>query len=341
WILSLLNTLVKNVEREFENYEPHTACRLISDFVNDDLSNWYVRLCRRRFWKGEYEADKISAYQTLYTCLETISKLMSPVAPFYSEQLFNNLNKVSGKNSEISVHISNWPVVDESKIDLELEEKMQYAQRVSSLVLSLRKKEKIRVRQPLSKVSIPVLNGDMKRLISEVEEIIKAEVNVKEIEYVTEENSQIVKKLKPDFKKLGPKFGKDMKAVAEWVTSLTQADIKTLEKVGEISGGNGWTLSKDDVEFLTEDIPGKLIAGDGKIMVALDITLTQELIEEGYARDLVNKIQNLRKEANLELTDRISVRVEKKAEIEGAVERFKSYIEAETLANSVILVEEN
>lgn len=341
WILSLLNTLVKNVEREFENYEPHTACRLISDFVNDDLSNWYVRLCRRRFWKGEYEADKISAYQTLYTCLETISKLMSPVAPFYSEQLFNNLNKVSGKNSEISVHISNWPVVDESKIDLELEEKMQYAQRVSSLVLSLRKKEKIRVRQPLSKVSIPVLNGDMKRLISEVEEIIKAEVNVKEIEYVTEENSQIVKKLKPDFKKLGPKFGKDMKAVAEWVTSLSQADIKKLEQEGEISGGNGWTLSKDDVEFLTEDIPGKLIAGDGKIMVALDITLTPELVEEGYARDLVNKIQNLRKEANLELTDRISVRVEKKAEIEGAVERFKSYIEAETLANSVNLVDEN
>lgn len=334
WILSLLNSLVKQVEQQFELYEPHIACRLISQFVNDDLSNWYVRLCRRRFWKGEYESDKISAYQTLYTCLETISRLMSPVAPFYSEQLFADLNRVSGKRAEISVHLSSFPEVNEKIIDPVLEEKMQYAQRISSLILSLRKREKIRVRQPLQKVIIPVLNEEMKRHISDVKDIILAEVNVKEIEFVTEENSNIVKRAKADFKMLGPKFGKDMKAVAAWVSGLDQSQIRELEQKGELTNGN-WIISKTDVEILTEDIPGQIIAGDGKVMVALDITLSESLIQEGYARDLVNRIQNIRKESKLELTDKIRVLIEEREELKGTLDGFKAYIERETLAESI------
>lgn len=338
WILSLLNTLVQKVEREFENYEPHTACRLISDFVNDDLSNWYVRLCRRRFWKGEYESDKISAFQTLYTCLETVARLMSPVAPFYSEQLFRDLNRISGRNKALSVHLAHFPEADPKLIDAELEEKMQYAQRISSLVLSLRKKEKIRVRQPLAKVSIPVLNPAMKALIQQVEELVRAEVNVKKIEYVTEENSQIVKVAKPDFKKLGPKFGKDMKAVAAAVAAFGQAEIRSLESEGRITldlpGGKA-DLALEDVEILTEDIPGQLVAGDGKITVALDITLTDELIREGLTRDLVNRIQTLRKEADLELTDRIDITIEKNDVIYDAIQPFAAYVQAETLADEI------
>jgi len=338
WILSLLNTLVKKVEQEFENYEPHTACRLISDFVNDDLSNWYVRLCRRRFWKGEYESDKISAYQTLYTCLETIARLMSPVAPFYSEQLFRDLNSVSRRNASLSVHLSDFPEVNEALIDLQLEEKMQYAQRISSLVLSLRQKEKIRVRQPLSKVSIPVLNPAMRALIEQVEELIRAEVNVKQIEYVTEENSQIVKLLKPDFKKLGPKFGKDMKAVAAAVSAMDQAAIRNLENTGRIQlalHDKEVELALDDVEILTEDIPGQLVASDGKITVALDITLSPELLREGLTRDLVNRIQNLRKDSGLELTDRIVIILEENAVVQDAVQAHAAYIQAETLADDI------
>lgn len=338
WILSLLNTLVQKVEREFENYEPHTVCRLISDFVNDDLSNWYVRLCRRRFWKGEYESDKISAFQTLYTCLETVARLMSPVAPFYSEQLFRDLNRISGRNKALSVHLADFPEADPKLIDTELEEKMQYAQRISSLVLSLRKKEKIRVRQPLAKVSIPVLNPAMKALIQQVEDLVRAEVNVKEIEYVTEENSQIVKVAKPDFKKLGPKFGKDMKAVAAAVAAFGQAEIRSLESEGRITldlpGGKA-DLALEDVEILTEDIPGQLVAGDGKITVALDITLTDELIREGLTRDLVNRIQTLRKEADLELTDRIDITIEKNDVIYDAIRPFAAYVQAETLADQI------
>lgn len=338
WILSLLNTLVQKVEREFENYEPHTACRLISDFVNDDLSNWYVRLCRRRFWKGEYESDKISAFQTLYTCLETVARLMSPVAPFYSEQLFRDLNRVSGRNQAQSVHLADFPEADPSLIDTGLEEKMQYAQRISSLVLSLRKKEKIRVRQPLAKVSIPVLNPAMKALIQQVEDLVRAEVNVKEIEYVTEENSQIVKVARPDFKKLGPKFGKDMKAVAAAVADFGQPEIRRLESEGRIMldlPGGPAELALEDVEILTEDIPGQLVASDGKITVALDITLTDELLREGLTRDLVNRIQTLRKEADLELTDRIAITIEKNDVIYDAIQPFADYVQAETLADEI------
>lgn len=342
WILSLLNSLIQKVHQEMEAYEPHTACRAIQDFVNDDLSNWYVRLCRRRFWKGEYSKDKISAYQTLYTCLNTVAILMAPVAPFYADKLFRDLNTVTQKDMAESVHLTRWPIADPSCIDKDLEEKMNYAQRISSMVLSLRKKEKIRVRQPLKKISIPIINPHMKALVDDVKEIILSEVNVKELHFLEDTEGVIKKKVKPDFKKLGPKYGKDMKVVAELVNQFTGADIRTIEneeRIEKISGSQSFVITRDDVEILTEDIPGSLVASDGPITVALDIELNEQLIGEGIARDFVNRVQNYRKENEFDIVDRISVKFCSDDFTANAIKNNLSYICAEILADEVQLVE--
>jgi isoleucyl-tRNA synthetase len=343
WILSLLHTLILKVEKDLENFEPHTACRSIQDFVCDDLSNWYVRLGRRRFWKGDYEADKISAYQTLYTCLETIARLMSPVAPFYSEILYRDLNSIREKSTAESVHLSVFPQSNQGYIDKELEQKMQYAQRISSMILSLRKKEKIRVRQPLRKALIPVLDEAMRAMIEDVATLIKTEVNIKELTFVSEAEASITKKIKPDFKKLGPKFGKDMKEAAMLISSLTQDEIKTLETNGRfllpLSTGTQ-ELGLEDVEILTEDIPGQTVASEGGLTVALDITLDEELTAEGLARDLVNRVQNIRKESGLEVTDRIDVKIDTDELTGNALKNNLPYICSEILADHIEFVKD-
>jgi len=343
WIISLLNTLVKEVTAYFDDYEPTQAGRAVQEFVDEHLSNWYVRLCRRRFWKGEYEHDKISAYQTLYECLEKISQLMAPVSPFFAEWLFGNLNKVSNRNTAASVHHTDFPAVVESAIDSELEERMQLAQDISSLVLSLRKKKdvNIRVRQPLQKILIPVLNPHMREQIEKVEDLIKSEVNVKGIDYLTETEGFIKKKIKPNYKALGSKMGAKMKAVAAAIGAFTDADITTLERDGQYNlliDNEQLQLQLSDVEIISEDIPGWTVANKGALTVALDITITPQLQDEGNARELVNRIQKIRKDSGFELTDRILVKVAAAETLKSAIINYNDYICTEILADSLELV---
>lgn len=342
WVLSLLNTLVKDVEADFADYEPTNATRKIQDFVGDHLSNWYVRLCRRRFWKGDYEADKISAYQTLYTCMETIAKLMSPVAPFFSDKLFRDLNAATGKSDAISVHLTDFPTADEALIDKALEQRMDYAQRISSLILSLRKKNTLRVRQPLSKVLLPVLDEAFIAQVDGVKDLILQEVNVKEIEYVTDTSGIIKKGVKPNFKTLGRRLGKNMKAGKAAIEAMTQADIANLEKAGKydlVIDGQTFELQMEDFIITSEDIEGWLVANDKDLTVALDINLTDSLKAEGMAREIVNRIQNLRKDSGFDVTDKINITIENHDAIRAAVEQFGDYIKAEVLGESLTLAD--
>ena len=342
WILSELNTLIKEVDALYADYEPTRATRAISDFVQENLSNWYVRLSRRRFWKGEYEADKIAAYQTLYTCLITIAKLMAPVAPFYADRLYKDLVSVTGKENKESVHLTDFPVANESYIDKSLESKMQKAQTISSLVLSLRKKESIKVRQPLQKIMIPIANVTERAEIEAVANLIKHEVNVKEIELLEDASGILVKQIKPNFKTLGPKFGKDMKAIATAVQEFGQQEIAQFEKAQTYSlqlPDKTVTLSLDDVEISTQDIEGWLVATAGSLLVALDIHITPELRQEGIARELVNRIQNIRKDNDYDITDRIQIRLQTHPALQEAVTANEAYIKNETLTDSISFVD--
>ncbi len=342
WILSELNTLIKTVDKALNDYEPTKASRAIQDFVTENLSNWFVRLSRRRFWKGEYGTDKISAYQTLYTCLETVAKLASPMAPFFSEQLYKDLTKVTQREAFESVHLAEFPKYDESLIDSKLEHKMQQAQKIASMVLSLRKKEMIKVRQPLQRIMIPVLTEEDREEILAVENLIKSEVNVKEIELLDDASGVLVKTVKPNFKVLGPKFGKEMRFVSQAIQNFTQDDIATVEKEGQITvsvNEKEVVLSLSDVEISSQDIEGWLVANQGGLTVALDITITDELKKEGIARELVNRIQNLRKESGLDVTDRINLTLQKNELLEQAVASNESYIKAETLTDGLIFVD--
>ncbi|WP_347839147.1 isoleucine--tRNA ligase [uncultured Draconibacterium sp.] len=342
WIISLLNSLIKEVGESYENYEPTRAGRAISEFVSENLSNWFVRLSRKRYWGGEYSTDKVSAYQTLYTCLEAVAKLMAPIAPFYADLLFNDLNKVTGKASDLSVHLDNFPVYDNNLIDKDLEEKMAIAQKASSMILALRRKEKLKVRQPLGKIMVPVLNPHFKEQFEAVSNIILAEVNVKEVEFLTDTAGVIKKKIKPNFKALGPKYGKMMKQIAGAVNQLDQTAISAFESTGEYEltlGDEKIMLSLDDVEIQTEDIPGWTVATEGQMTIALDINVSEELKQEGIAREFINKIQNLRKESGFEVTDRIKLTVLKHDEYNQAVENHKEYICAQTLADALELTD--
>ncbi|OLY94669.1 isoleucine--tRNA ligase [Cnuella takakiae] len=341
WILSSLQTLVKKVTAAFDDYEPTVAGRLIEDFVDEHLSNWYVRLCRRRFWKGEYEGDKIAAYQTLYECLETVVRLMAPISPFFSDELFRNLNAVTGRFSEESVHHVLFPKADEALIDTLLEERMQLAQDASSLVLSLRKKVNIKVRQPLQKILIPVLSSGMEAQLRKVADLILAEVNVKELEYLTETEGFIKKKIKPNFQALGKKLGARMKVVSTALAEFSQHDITLFEKEGRYSlpiDGIYVELTLSEVEIISEDIPGWTVASKGALTVALDINVTPVLEQEGNAREFVNRIQKVRKESGFELTDRIAVTVGGSNGLEASLQQFKSYICAEILADKLEFV---
>ena len=342
WILSELNTLIKNVDESYSDYEPTKAGRAIQSFVDEHLSNWYVRLSRRRFWKGSYSDDKISAYQTLYKCLETVAQLSSPIAPFFMDKLFNDLNKVTGKVKVSSIHLTEFISPDEKLIDKNLEERMQLAQKISSMVLSLRKKTNIRVRQPLNKIMIPVLNDEFKNQIEAIKNLILSEVNIKKIEYITDSSGILVKKVKPNFKALGPRYGKLMKNIAVRINQFDQQDINQLEAEGIIKfelEGNLIEINISDVEILTEDIPGWVVANIDKLTVALDITISEKLKNEGIARELVNRIQNIRKDLNFEVTDKISVELEKKDFINNAINENYDYICSEILAESLILID--
>lgn len=341
WILSSLNTLIQKVTESMDDYEPTAAGRLIEEFVDEHLSNWYVRLCRRRFWKGEYETDKISAYQTLYECLETIVRLIAPISPFFADAVFQNLNAVTNKFNAGSVHHVSFPTYNAAAVDVELEERMQLAQDTCSLVLSLRKKVNIKVRQPLQKVMIPVLNPNMKTQLERVEDLIKSEVNVKELEYLTETEGVIKKKVKANFKTLGAKLGANMKEAATQISNFTQHQIAELEQIGTINlqlSTVNYQLLTDDVEISAEDIPGWSVASKAQLTVALDVTITPELQSEGDARELINRVQNIRKESNFELTDRIFVQLEQENIPEGiqnSLNKHKTYICGEILADSI------
>lgn len=340
WVLSKLNSLVKNVDAAFDEFEPTRASRLIQEFTTDQLSNWYVRLCRRRFWKGDYSTDKISAYQTLFTCLETVSRLSAPIAPFYMDRLYQDLHNVSGEAS--SIHLSDFPVAREELIDLELEERMDIAQRVTSMVLSIRKKEKIKVRQPLSKIMVPILNDAFRERLVKVESLILSEVNVKNLEYLEDASGVLVKQAKANFKRLGPRYGKQMKQIAATVAGFGNDQISALEKNGSVGlnfDGVDVTLELEDVEISAQDIPGWTVAVDGELVVAVDLAIDEELRNEGIAREMVNRIQNLRKETGLEVTDRISLRIQRHEGISEAIENNKNYICSETLANQLEVVE--
>lgn len=331
WIISLLNTLIKEVDEDLADYEPTKAARAINDFVNDNLSNWYVRLNRKRFWGGEMTEDKLSAYQTLYSCLKTIAMLIAPISPFYADKLYRDLNQDGDK----SVHIVSFPVADESVIDHSLEERMHLAQEITSMVLSLRRKVNIKVRQPLSTLMIPVVSQRQKDAISSMSNLILSEVNVKEIKFVDNDGGMLVKRIKPDFKKLGPKFGKSMKAVAKALESASQQDILALERNGHITlniDGTPANVEAADVEIISEDIPGWLVTNDGNITVALDITVTDDLKREGIARELVNRIQNIRKGRDFDITDRIDITIAPNDAVEAALETYRDYIMKQVLA---------
>ncbi|NRA47550.1 MAG: isoleucine--tRNA ligase [Phaeodactylibacter sp.] len=343
WIISLLNSLVKEVDEDYSNYEPTQAARKIQSFVVDNLSNWYVRLCRRRFWKPsdqqngsavEMDADKLAAYQTLYECLITVSKLLAPVSPFFGDWLYRNLNDATKLESFESVHLTDFPVADTSNIDKDLEQRMDYAQRISSLTFALRKKEDLRVRQPLQKIMLPVLDKSFQDQVDQVKSLIAGEVNVKDIEYLDDNSGVLKKRIKPNFKTLGRRLGKDMKIAAQAINSMSQDDIANIEQTGKYqleANGNAYELTREDFEITAEDIPGLLVANDGKLTVALDITLTPELEAEGMARDIVNRIQNIRKDSGFEVTDKIKVTLQSADAVVPAVEQFGDYIKAETL----------
>ena len=343
WILSSLNTLIKKVNEAMDEYEPTIAGRLVEEFVDEHLSNWYVRLCRRRFWKGEYEQDKICAYQTLYECLETVVKLIAPVSPFFSDAIFQNLNSVTHRFDATSVHHADFPVSNRAFINEALEERMQLAQDASSLILSLRKKVNIKVRQPLQKVLIPVLSKSMQEQLRRVEDLIKTEVNVKEVQYLSDTEGFIRKRIKPNFVALGKKLGPKMKAVSSALAAFTQDDILKIEKERQYSlsiEGEAVTLQLSEVEITSEDIPGWTVANKGSLTVALDITLTPELENEGNAREFVNRIQKIRKESGFELTDRIVVKVAASNGLKNSLAQFNDYICAEILADKLELVPE-
>ncbi|CAI8204022.1 MAG: Isoleucine--tRNA ligase [Cryomorphaceae bacterium] len=335
WILSELNTLIKKVEGNYEDYEPTKVARLIQDFVMNKLSNWHVRLSRRRFWKGEYNTDKISAYQTLYDCLEKITLLSAPIAPFFMDRLFQDLNTISKKHSVASVHLADFPKADNSMIDPDLERKMQLAQNITSLVLSLRKKEMIRVRQPLQKIMIPVLNAKMKRDIEAISSIVLSEINVKEIAYLTENSDVLTKKIKPNFKTLGPKFGKDMKLISSVITQFTSDNIKQIEREGVYKINETITIDLTDVEISSADIPGCIVANNDGVTVALDITLSADLKEEGLAREFINRVQNLRKDNGFKVTDKVNIIVENNEQLKSAIQNNFAYICDETLADKL------
>ena len=339
WILSELHSLIKTVDEAYSDYEPTKAARAISDFVQENLSNWYVRLCRRRFWKGEYGTDKIAAYQTLYTCLLNVAKLSAPIAPFFMDKLYTDLINTTKKEGFTSVHLANFPISVENFVDKSLESKMMKAQTVSSLVLSLRKKEMIKVRQPLQKVMIPILDEKQRVEIEAVSDLIKAEVNVKEIELLDDASGVLVKQIKPNFKTLGPRFGKDMGLIAKEIQSFTPEQIKEIETnnlIVLVISGKSIILTSQDVEISSQDIPGWLVANANGITVALDITINEELREEGIARELVNRIQNLRKDSGFEVTDKIKVKIQRSGDLEKAVRNNESYIKSETLTQELV-----
>lgn len=338
WILSLLNTLIKEVTDALEDYEPTRAGRAIQEFVTENLSNWYVRLNRKRFWAGKMDKDKLSAYQTLYTCLETVSLLMAPIAPFYSDQIFRDLNAATGRNNVESVHLAKFPVYDTSVVDKRLEEQMELAQKLTSLTLALRKKADIKVRQPLSHIMIPSTAANIEENLKAVEDLIKAEVNVKDIKIVASSDGILVKRIKPDFKKLGPKCGKAMKSVANALQTLAQAEIRKFEEAGKYIinvDGTEIEVAVTDVEIFSEDIPGWLVANDGNLTIALDITVTDELKQEGLARELVNRIQNMRKGSGLNITDKINISYKSDNDYKTAIEAFAGYIMQQVLAVSI------
>jgi isoleucyl-tRNA synthetase len=342
WILSLLNSLIREVDTELDDYSPTRAARAIQDFVLENLSNWYVRLSRKRFWGGEYDADKISAYQTLYTCLETVAKLASPVIPFFTDRLFLDLNGATGRNQAASVHLVSFPVSNAEAIDTDLEERMALAQQISSLVLGLRRKVNIKVRQPLQKIMVPVLNDRFGEQLRTISEIIKTEINVKEISFLDDTAGILVKKIKPNFKLLGKKFGKQMKEVSEVIGKFSQADIAAIEKDGQYTlnlAEGPAELQLSEVEIHSEDIPGWLVANEGSLTVALDIMLSPELLEEGIARELINRIQNMRKENGFEVTDKIRILIQKHPALNSAVENFGDFIANQTLAVEIKLAD--
>jgi isoleucyl-tRNA synthetase len=344
WILSELHTLIEKVDAQYENYEPTKAARLISSFVIEDLSNWYVRLSRRRFWKGTYEADKIAAYQTLYSCLVSVAKLMAPIAPFYADRLYQDLDKTTAKEQYASVHLAYFPDADNGFIDTALEEKMQRAQRIVSLVLSIRKKEKIKVRQPLQLVLIPALDRNEKQAIEEVSDLIAAEVNVKTIEILDDASSILVKEIKPNFKTLGPRFGKEMKAVSEVIIGFGEEQIQTIEKEGTLSieiNGKNTILDASDVMIQSKDIAGWSVASEQGVTVALDCSLTEDLLLEGIARELVNRVQNLRKDMDFEVTDTITLTMKHDKRLADAIQANESYVTSEVLAKNIEFVETN
>ncbi len=343
WIISLLNSLIKDVESELSDYEPTNATRKVMTFVDEHLSNWYVRLCRRRFWKGEYSEDKIAAYQTLYECLSSIAKLMAPVAPMFGDWLYKNLNEASGLETHESVHLADFPSYDPASIDLDLEQRMDYAQRISSLVLSIRKKEGHRVRQPLTKILLPILNPEFITQVDAVKELILSEVNVKEIEYITDTDGFINKKVKANFKTLGKTLGKHMKAGAQLIQEMDQKAITALEKTNqhilEIEGDR-YMITAEDVEISFDEIPGWQVAVDRDITVALDVNLTQDLIAEGIARELVNRIQNIRKSSDFNVTDKIAIKIQDHEIIRSAVNQYGAYIKNEVLGESIEIVDD-
>ena len=342
WILSLLHSLVKDVDSYLNTYDPTRAGRAIADFINDHLSNWYVRLNRRRFWGGGMTTDKLSAYQTLYTCLETVAKLMAPIAPFYADRLYGDLIAVTGRESAESVHLADFPVCDEAMIDKELEERMQIAQDISSMTLALRRKVNIKVRQPLHTLLVSAVDEHQRAAVEAVQDIILNEVNVKELKFADAGSNILVKKVKPDFKKLGPRYGKVMKALAAAIQAMTQEEIATFERDGSFIfpiEGNACTVLTDDVEIISEDIPGWLVANEGRLTIALDITVTDELRREGLARELVNRLQNLRKSSGLEITDHIRVTLAPAEEMEGVLETYGDYIRRQVLADAITSTE--
>jgi isoleucyl-tRNA synthetase len=343
WILSELHTLIQNVDQFYAEYEPTKAARAISDFTQEYLSNWYVRLSRRRFWKGDYETDKISAYQTLYTCMMTIAKLGAPIAPFFMDKMYQDLNSVTKKEAFESIHLAHFPTFDAAFVDKNLEQKMESAQKISSLVLSLRAKEKIKVRQPLQKIMIPVDSFQQKEAILAVSNLIKHEVNIKEIELLEDASDILIKQIKPNFKTLGPKFGKDMRLIANEIQNFSKEDINKIEKSGSISidiQGKNINLGLEDVEITSKDIEGWLVANEGSYTVALDVTITEDLRKEGIARELVNRIQNARKDSGLEVTDKIKLTVLNFENLQEAISENKTYIMSETLTQELVFVDE-
>ena len=341
WIISLLNSLIKEVDEQLSAYEPTRAGRAISDFVNDNLSNWYVRLNRKRFWGGAMTDDKLSAYQTLYTCLETVAKLMAPIAPFYADRLYTDLTTATGRDNR-SVHLANFPVSCDRYIDSALEERMQIAQSMTSMVLALRRKVNIKVRQPLTTLMVPVLNQDQQAHIEAVKDLVLSEVNVKEMKFVDNAAGILVKRVKPDFKKLGPRYGKIMKLLAAAIAAMSQPDIAEFEKNGSFTfdiDGQQATIEKGDVEVISEDIPGWLVANEGNLTVALDITVTDELRREGVARELVNRIQNIRKTSGFDITDKIDVYIASNEETDQVVKEYRDYMSRQVLANTFEIVD--